>query len=194
MQIAQRGDEAEQLRETRARTTEPVMWWEKKPRTDAQSSPEPVPAPQPTPRVEIPMPEPITKSPVPPAPGSQQTFLGRSMTVRGQFSGNENLLIEGQVEGTITLDDYVVTVGTNGQVKAEIHARQVVVLGAVTGNISAQEKVEIRRSGHVVGDLLAGAVAIEEGAYFKGSIEILREGEREASRSVPASSALETRA
>ncbi len=116
------------------------------------------------------------------------------MTVRGQFSGNENLLIEGQVDGTITLEAHVVTVGTNGQVKAEIHARQVIVLGTVTGNISAQEKVEIRRSGHVVGDLLAGAVAIEEGAYYKGSIEILREGEQEVSRSVSAPNALETRA
>ncbi len=169
------------------------MWWEKKPRTESLPNPEPVPAPQPTPTVETPMPEPIAKTPAPPAPGPQQTFLGRSVAVRGQFSGNENLLIEGQVEGTITLEDHTVTVGTNGQVKAEIHARQVVVLGAVTGNISAQEKVEIRRSGHVVGDILSGAVAIEEGAYFKGSIEIVREGEREAARSVAASNALETR-
>lgn len=169
------------------------MWWEKKARTEAPPNPEPVPAPKPTPTVETPMPEPIAKPPAPPAPGPQQTFLGRSVAVRGQFSGNENLLIEGQVEGTITLEDNTVTVGTNGQVKAEVHARQVIVLGAVTGNISAQEKVEIRRSGHVVGDILSGAVAIEEGAYFKGSIEIVREGEHEAARSAAASNALETR-
>ncbi len=137
------------------------------------------------------MPEPIAKTPAPPAPGPPQTFLGRSVAVRGQFSGNENLLVEGQVEGTITLEDHTVTVGTNGQVKAEIHARQVIVLGAVTGNISAREKVEIRRSGHVVGDIVSEAVAIEEGAYFKGSIEILREGEREAARSASVSAALE---
>ncbi len=169
------------------------MWWEKKPRTESLPNPEPVPAPKPTPTVETPMPEPIAKTPAPAAPGPQQTFLGRSVAVRGQFSGNENLLIEGQVEGTITLEDNTVTVGTNGQVKAEIHARQVIVLGAVTGNISGQEKVEIRRSGHVVGDIVSGAVAIEEGAYFKGNIEIQREGEREAARSAAASSALETR-
>ncbi len=167
------------------------MWWEKKPRTESPPNPEPVPAPKPTPTVETPMPEPIAKTPTPPTPGPQQTFLGRSVAVRGQFSGNENLLVEGQVEGTITLEDHTVTVGTNGQVKAEIHARQVIVLGAVTGNITAQEKVEIRRSGHVVGDILSGAVAIEEGAYFKGSIEILREGEREAARAASASAALE---
>ncbi len=171
------------------------MWWEKKPRMESPPNPEPVPAPMPIPRVETPMPEPIAKTPaVPPAAGPQQTFLGRSVAVRGQFSGNENLLIEGQVEGTINLEEHTVTVGTNGQVKAEIHARQVIVLGTITGNITAQEKVEIRRSGNVVGDILSGAVAIEEGAYFKGSIEIVREGERETSRPAAASNALETRA
>jgi cytoskeletal protein CcmA (bactofilin family) len=173
------------------------MWWEKekKPRTVAPVPPIPKaePAPQPTPILETPMPETTTKLPAPAAPGPQQTFLGRSVAVRGQFSGNENLLIEGQVEGTITLEDHIVTVGANGQVKAEIHARQVVVLGSVTGNITAREKVEIRRSGHVVGDLRAGAVAIEEGAYFKGSIDILREGGAESSRPVAASSSFEGR-
>jgi cytoskeletal protein CcmA (bactofilin family) len=86
------------------------------------------------------------------------------------------------------------TVGADGQVKAEIHARQVIILGTVTGNVSAREKIEIRRTGHVVGDLLAGAIAIEEGAYFKGSIDILREEVPETSRAVAAPSPLETSA
>jgi cytoskeletal protein CcmA (bactofilin family) len=67
------------------------------------------------------------------------------------------------------------TVGKEGQVKAEIRARQVVILGSVTGNVAAREKIEIRRTGHMVGDLVAGTVAIEEGAYFKGSIDIARD-------------------
>lgn len=124
----------------------------------------------------------------PPAPSRQQTLLGRTTVVRGQLSGNEDLLIEGQFEGTIALEEHCLTVGTEGQVKAEIHARQIIILGAVTGNATAREKIEIRRTGHVVGDLLAAAVAIEEGAYFKGGIDILREEPQETSRAMAAAS------
>jgi len=120
-----------------------------------------------------------------------QTVLGQTAVLRGELSANEDLLIEGHFEGTITLDDHRLTVGANGQVKAEIRARQVVVLGTVSGNVVAREKIEIRRSGHIVGDLTAGAVAIEEGAYFKGSIDILREEAQEGPRTTTATSALE---
>ena len=97
------------------------------------------------------------------------------MVVKGELSAGEDLLIDGQFEGNINLDDHCLTVGTEGRVKAEIHARQVVILGSITGNLTAREKIEIRRTGHVVGDLVAATVAIEEGAYFKGSIDIARE-------------------
>ena len=126
-------------------------------------------------------------------PTSQhRTLLGQTVVLRGELSANEDLLIEGQFEGTISLEDHCLTVGADGQVKAEVRARQVVILGAVAGNVVAREKVEIRRSGHVVGDLKAGAVAIEEGAYFKGSIDILREEVQEGSGNTAAKSALET--
>jgi cytoskeletal protein CcmA (bactofilin family) len=129
------------------------------------------------------------------APTSQhQTVLGQTVVMKGELSANEDLLIEGQFEGTISLEDHCLTVGADGQVKAEIRARQVVILGSVSGNIAAREKAEIRRSGHVVGDLKAGAVAIEEGAFFKGSIDILREEAQEGSRSTSAQGALETNA
>ncbi len=108
------------------------------------------------------------------------------MVFHGQLSGKEDLHIEGQFEGTITLEDNCVTIGTEGQVKAEIRARQVVILGSMTGNVTAREKIEIRRTAHVVGDLLAAAIAIEEGAYFKGSIDILREEAHESVRPVSA--------
>ncbi|MGO9274019.1 MAG: bactofilin family protein [Terriglobia bacterium] len=120
--------------------------------------------------------------------GRNQTVLGRSVVVSGELSGAEDLLIEGQLEGTIRLQEHTLTVGQHGQVKAEVNARQVIVLGTVHGNITARDRIEIRKTGHVVGDLVSAGVAIEEGAYFKGSIDILREEEREAkpAQSAPA--------
>ena len=103
------------------------------------------------------------------------TFLGRSVVFHGEFTANEDVLIEGEIEGALNLQDHCVTIGPNGKVKADINARHVVTQGSITGNISARDKIEIRRTGHVVGDLKTAAVAIEEGAYFKGSIEIVRE-------------------
>lgn len=138
------------------------------------------------------MSESTSKTPNVPASSPQQTLLGQTVAIQGQLTANEDLLIEGQFDGTVNLESHCVTVGSNGQVKAEIHARQVVVMGSVTGNISAREKVEIRRTGHVVGDLQAATVAIEEGAYFKGSIDILREERQESLPSMPSSSALKT--
>ena len=142
----------------------------------------------------MPMNETTAKVPSTTPTSQQQTVLGQTVVLRGELSANEDLLIEGQFEGTISLEDHCLTVGADGQVKAEIRARQVVILGTVTGNIVAREKVELRRSGHIVGDLKASAVAIEEGAYFKGSIDILREEAQEVSRSTPPQSASETSA
>lgn len=128
----------------------------------------------------------------PPPSNQSQTLLGRSMVTRGELSGNEDMLIEGQFEGNIKLQDHCVTVGPHGRVKAEIQARQIVILGSVEGNISAREKIEIRKSGHVVGDLVAAGIAIEDGAYFKGSIDILRKETQEAPRTLSVPAALKT--
>jgi cytoskeletal protein CcmA (bactofilin family) len=144
--------------------------------------------------METPMNETTAKVPSTPPTSQHQTVLGQTVVLKGELSANEDLLIEGQFEGTISLEDHCLTVGADGQVKAEVRARQVVILGAVAGNVVAREKIEIRRSGHVVGDIKAGAVAIEEGAYFKGSIDILREEAQEGSRSTSAQGALETNA
>ena len=121
------------------------------------------------------MSEPTPKSTIPSTAGSQRTYMGRTVVAQGQITSGEDLLIEGQFEGTISLNDHCLTVGTEGRVKAEIRARQVVIQGSVTGNVEAREKIDIRRTGHVVGDLVAATVAIEEGAYFKGSIDIARD-------------------
>ena len=125
---------------------------------------------------------------------TQPTVIGRTIVVQGQLSAEEDLLIDGKFQGTVNLDDHCLTVGTNGQVKAEIQARQVVVLGSVIGNLSATDKIEIRRTGHVVGDLVAAKVAIEEGAYFKGSIDIAREEGSDASRDASTPAAMKSSA
>ena len=152
------------------------MWFDKKNRPAEQPpsirAAEPPPAP---PEVETLMSEPTPKSTSPAVAGSAHTVLGRTVVAQGQLAAGEDLLIEGKFEGNINLENHCLTVGKDGQVKAEIRARQVVIQGSVSGNVTAREKIDIRRTGHVVGDLVAGTVAIEEGAYFKGSIDIARD-------------------
>ena len=163
------------------------MLWEKKqrPATPKVRAPLPVLAPPQISDLGEPMTDSTRKELVPATTHQNGTFLGRSVVFQGEVSGNEDMVIEGQLEGVLNLQECCVTVGPNGRVKADIHARLVVTQGSVTGNISAREKIEIRRTGHVVGDLAAAAIAIEEGAYFKGSIEILREESRVPSGTHP---------
>jgi len=171
------------------------MWWEKKNRPVAEPpSVHPIEAPPAPPEVETLMSEPTPKSTNALPAGNQRTFLGRTIVAQGQLTSGEDLLIEGKFEGTINLEEHCLTVGSEGHVKAEIRARQVVIQGSVTGNVAAREKIEIRRTGHVVGDLIAATVAIEEGAYFKGSIDIARADGSEASHDGSASSTLRTNA
>lgn len=153
-----------------------MVWWDKKPQeANPPKPPEKVWGPPAAVKVESPMMEATPKVSNPIAPSQNPTVLGRSVVSRGELSANEDLLIEGQFDGNINLKDHCLTVGSNGQVKAEIHARQVIIHGMVNGNILAREKVEIRKTGRVQGDLTAAGVAIEDGAYFKGSIEIQRD-------------------
>lgn len=165
------------------------MWWEKKPRPDMTPEPHAVSAPPETPGREDPMTNLTSRSSEPPSASHDQTVFGQSVVLHGDLAGKEDLLIEGQVEGTINVPDHCVTIGAHGEVKAEIQARQVVILGSVTGNISARERIEIRKTGQVVGDLVAAAIAIEGGAFLKGSIDIQREQNLEASHPLAASAA-----
>jgi cytoskeletal protein CcmA (bactofilin family) len=100
--------------------------------------------------------------------------IGKSIIIKGEVSGDEDLTIEGRVEGKIELRDHIVTVGASGHVQAHIVARLVVVLGHVTGDLTADEKVEIREKGSVEGDIVAPRVAIADGANFRGSIDMQR--------------------
>ncbi len=170
------------------------MWLEKKRRLIPPKNPEQVSPPPATPKLDNPMTDTTLKTSSSTQHNQNQTLLGGSVVLQGELSGNEDLLIEGRFEGTINVQDHCLTVGSQGQVKAEIHARQVVVYGSVDGKISARDKIDIRKTGHVVGDLVSAGVAIEEGAYFKGSIEILREANQEEPRAHSARSALSTSA
>ncbi len=111
---------------------------------------------------------------------SRPTNLGSTVVLKGDLTGSEDLIVEGQFDGTINLREHCLTIGARGQVKAEIQATRVIIEGSVTGNITARERIEIRKTGRVMGDLVAPGIAIEDGAYFKGSIEILRDETREA--------------
>jgi cytoskeletal protein CcmA (bactofilin family) len=97
--------------------------------------------------------------------------IGRSVILKGELTGSEDLAIEGQIEGKIELREHVLTVGPNGKIRAQVMAKTVVVLGEVVGNIVATEKVDIRDNGSVDGDITAPRVAIAEGAQFRGKVD-----------------------
>jgi cytoskeletal protein CcmA (bactofilin family) len=105
--------------------------------------------------------------------------LGPSLHVKGEISGNEDLTIDGSVEGLVQLDERKLTVGATAKVTADIIAREVVVYGTVKGNLRAKDRIEIKKDGSVNGDLTTARIMIEDGAYFKGSIEIDKSGEKE---------------
>lgn len=112
--------------------------------------------------------------------------VGKSLVIKGQISGSEDLYIDGEVEGTVDLKDHNITVGPNGKVNANLNGREVVVLGRVKGNIRAIDRLDIRKSGSLTGEVITAQVAIEPGAYFKGSIDIQKAGTK---AEVPAASA-----
>src|SRR5277367_1462947 len=115
--------------------------------------------------------------------------LGPSLHVKGEISGNEDLLVDGSVEGLIQLDDRKLTVGATAKLTADIIAREVVVFGTVKGNLRAKDRIEIKKDGSVNGDLTTARIMIEDGAYFKGSIEIDKSGEKESSNAFARSNA-----
>jgi cytoskeletal protein CcmA (bactofilin family) len=118
------------------------------------------------------------------APGDQAT-IGKSLVVKGEISGAESLYIDGKVEGSINLPGNRVTVGRNGQVAATILAREIVVLGKIRGNCQATDRVDIRAEGSLTGDVIAARISIEDGAFFKGGIDIRKPGTDPKNGSAP---------
>src|SRR4029077_3789012 len=152
------------------------MWGDKKPETPAKA-----PLPQQS-KPSTPSATPITgevktmaplDSPYPATTSSGGTArLGASLHVKGEITGNEDLAIDGTVEGLVHLEDRKLTIGASAKVTADIIAREVAVYGNVKGNLRARDRIEIKKDGSVVGDLTTARIMIEDGAYFKGSIEI----------------------
>ncbi|MCI0527184.1 MAG: polymer-forming cytoskeletal protein [Nitrospira sp.] len=102
----------------------------------------------------------------------QTAIIGQSIQIKGELTGNEDMTIDGTVEGNIELKANHLTIGPNGNIKADLNAKTVTITGKVDGNITAEEKVEIRETGKVRGNIVAPRVAISDGAFFKGSVEM----------------------
>jgi cytoskeletal protein CcmA (bactofilin family) len=132
------------------------------------------PAPAPTSAVSEPAPaaRPVTTT------TADQATIGKSLVIKGEVTGSESLYIDGRVEGSINLSGNRVTVGRNGVVSANINAREIVVLGKVRGNLTASDRVDIRSDGSLTGDVVAARISIEDGAFFKGGIDIRKAGQK----------------
>jgi cytoskeletal protein CcmA (bactofilin family) len=147
-------------------------------------------------------PVPAAHQPVSPAPAPQPEArrserdvvnIGKSVVIKGELNGSEDLTIEGHVEGKIELKDHVLTIGPNGRIKAQVLAKSVIVLGEVNGNVTATEKVDIRDGGSVDGDIISPRVAIAEGAHFRGTVDMQRKTQgQQAQPSKPAAAAAAT--
>jgi cytoskeletal protein CcmA (bactofilin family) len=124
---------------------------------------------------------------------ADQATIGKSLVIKGEVTGSESLYIDGRVEGSISLAGNRVTIGRNGVVSANINAREIVVLGKVRGNLTASDRVDIRSDGSLTGDVVAARISIEDGAFFKGGIDIRKGGQPNTQKpngkeeSVPAS-------
>ena len=106
---------------------------------------------------------------------AEVAHIGRSVFIKGELSGSEDLYVDGQVEGKIELKDNSLTVGPNGQLRANVNAKNVSVNGKLEGNVRASERIELTKSAVLIGDIFAQRIAIEDGAYFKGKVDIQRE-------------------
>jgi cytoskeletal protein CcmA (bactofilin family) len=117
---------------------------------------------------------------------SDVAHIGKSVIIKGELSGSEDLFLDGEVEGTIELERNALMVGPNGRIRAHINAREVVIHGKVDGNIKCTDRVELRRTAVLVGDIATQRIVIEDGAFFKGAIDIQREAKPEEKKGSPA--------
>ncbi|HWZ42178.1 MAG TPA: polymer-forming cytoskeletal protein [Candidatus Saccharimonadales bacterium] len=112
-------------------------------------------------------------------PPQEQATIGKALVVKGEVTGSESLYVDGRVEGTINLPGNRVTVGRNGQVQANITAREIIVLGAIIGNLTVSDRVEVRSEGSLTGDVSCQRISIEDGAFFKGGIDVRKPNGKE---------------
>src|SRR5271166_6418908 len=149
------------------------MWNKKK---EDEYPPKTTPAPQasPTPSKESHTPMSSSSPNFMGAEGRGPAIIGKSVMIKGQIFSREDLTIDGEVEGSVELHEHRLTVGPHGKLQAGVKAREIVVLGSVHGNVEASDKIDIRKDAKLVGDIKTTRIVIEDGAYFKGSIDIAR--------------------
>jgi cytoskeletal protein CcmA (bactofilin family) len=163
------------------------MWKPSQPVSTPHHSSSPVPNPEPV-RPTSPAPAFESAGRAAVSAGDQAT-IGKGLFIKGEITGSESLFIDGKVEGSINLPGNRVTVGRNGQVAASISAREIVVLGKVRGNVAASDRVDIRAEGALTGDVTAARISIEDGAFFKGGIELRKTESKQGSPAATATAA-----
>ena len=150
------------------------MW---KPNQSGSLTPTPTPEPvRTTPSAPAYEPAPSRAPAAAAAVTGEQASISKGLFIKGEINGSESLFIDGKVEGSVNLPGNRVTIGRNGQVAANITAREIVVLGKVRGNVNATDRVDIRAEGSLSGDVAAARISIEDGAFFKGGIDIRKPG------------------
>ncbi len=106
---------------------------------------------------------------------TEQATIGRSLVIKGEISGSESIYVDGRIEGTINLAEHRVTIGRNGNVAANINAKEVVIMGKVTGNVDCSDRLDIRSEGSLTGDVVTHRISVEDGALLKGSVQVRAE-------------------
>jgi cytoskeletal protein CcmA (bactofilin family) len=158
------------------------MWGKRRDEDAPKPQAIPIPAPPTAPKPVEPKKEATTLSSMSPTPMGRVeadsrpglASIGKAVKIVGQIFSREDLYVDGDVEGTIELLEHKLTIGPNGKVQAGIKAREVVALGTIQGNVEAADKIEIRKEARLVGDIRTARIMIEDGAYFKGSIDIVK--------------------
>jgi cytoskeletal protein CcmA (bactofilin family) len=120
---------------------------------------------------------------------AEMAHIGKSVLIKGELSGSEDLYLDGEVEGSVELKQHSLTIGPHGRVRANVHAREVIVHGKVDGNLHADERVELKKSAILMGDIATQRIVIEDGAYFKGAIDIQKDAKSESRREMAMSAA-----
>jgi cytoskeletal protein CcmA (bactofilin family) len=149
------------------------MWNKRK---EEEYPPKPAQAPAPT-GSQAKENAPVSTNPNPSHPATDSrgpAIIGKSVMIKGQIFSREDLTIDGEIDGSVELHEHRLTVGPNGKLQAGVKAREVVVLGTIHGNVEASDKIDIRKDARLVGDIKTARIVIEDGAYFKGSIDIAR--------------------
>ncbi|HEX5430727.1 MAG TPA: polymer-forming cytoskeletal protein [Bryobacteraceae bacterium] len=147
------------------------------------------PAPSNFPKEDIPMSTLPSRTNEPYSDPTRTAVIGKSVVIKGQIFSREDLTIDGEIEGAVELQEHRLTIGASGKVQASIKARELIVLGSLQGNVEITDKIDIRKDARMVGDIKTARIVIEDGAYFKGNIDIVRADAKNSGASKPAAAA-----